>query len=71
MAGRPAGLGQKGSASLQLTTGDAFQYRVRYRRPFGTDWEDRFGVTRFGVFDDTILGTAVVLPAGCSDGMAG
>jgi formate dehydrogenase major subunit len=30
----------KGSASLQLTTGDARQYRVKYRRPFGTDWED-------------------------------
>src|SRR6267154_2590376 len=30
----------KGSASLQLTTGDARQYQVRYRRPFGTDWED-------------------------------
>ena len=30
----------KGSASLQLTTGGARQHRVRYRRPFGTDWED-------------------------------
>ena len=30
----------KGSASLQLTTGDAREYRVRYRRPFGTEWED-------------------------------
>jgi formate dehydrogenase major subunit len=30
----------KGSASLQLTTGDARQYRVKYRRPFGKDWED-------------------------------
>jgi formate dehydrogenase major subunit len=30
----------KGSASLQLTTGDARRYQVRYRRPFGTDWED-------------------------------
>ena len=30
----------KGSASLQLTTGDARQYRVRYRRPHGTEWED-------------------------------
>jgi formate dehydrogenase major subunit len=30
----------KGAASLQLTTGDARQYRVRYRRPFGTEWED-------------------------------
>ena len=25
----------KGSASLQLTTGDSRQYQVRYRRPFG------------------------------------
>ena len=30
----------KGSASLQLTTGDAREYRVRYRRPHGTEWED-------------------------------
>ncbi len=30
----------KGSASLQLTTGDAREYQVRYRRPHGTDWED-------------------------------
>ena len=29
----------KGSASLQLTTGAARQYRVLYRRPFGTGWE--------------------------------
>ena len=29
----------KGSASLQLTTGDARQYRVLYRRPHGTGWE--------------------------------
>lgn len=30
----------KGSASLQLTTGSARQYKVKYRRPFGTEWED-------------------------------
>jgi formate dehydrogenase major subunit len=30
----------KGSASLQLTTGKAREYKVRYRRPHGTDWED-------------------------------
>jgi anaerobic selenocysteine-containing dehydrogenase len=30
----------KGSASLQLTTGSARQYQVKYRRPFGKDWED-------------------------------
>jgi len=29
----------KGSASLQLTTGDARQYQVLYRRPYATDWE--------------------------------
>jgi formate dehydrogenase major subunit len=29
----------KGSASLQLTTGDARQYDVLYRRPRGTEWE--------------------------------
>src|SRR6201996_1420195 len=29
----------KGSASLQLTTGTAREYRVLYRRPHGTDWE--------------------------------
>jgi formate dehydrogenase major subunit len=29
----------KGSASLQLTTGTAREYRVRYRRPYGTEWE--------------------------------
>ncbi len=30
----------KGSASLQLTTGNAREYKVKYRRPFGTDWEE-------------------------------
>ena len=29
----------KGSASLQLVSGGARQYRVLYRRPYGTDWE--------------------------------
>jgi formate dehydrogenase major subunit len=29
----------KGSASLQLTTGDARRYQVLYRRPHATDWE--------------------------------
>jgi formate dehydrogenase major subunit len=30
----------KGSASLQLTTGSAREYKVKYRRSFGKDWED-------------------------------
>jgi formate dehydrogenase major subunit len=29
----------KGSASLQLVTGPAREYRVKYRRPHGTHWE--------------------------------
>jgi formate dehydrogenase major subunit len=29
----------KGSASLQLTTGDAREHQVLYRRPHGTEWE--------------------------------
>lgn len=29
----------KGAASLQLTTGAARQYQVKYRRPHGTEWE--------------------------------
>ncbi len=29
----------KGSASLQLTTGDARRFEVLYRPPHGTDWE--------------------------------
>jgi formate dehydrogenase major subunit len=29
----------KGSASLQLTTGTAREYRVLYRPPYGTEWE--------------------------------
>jgi formate dehydrogenase major subunit len=29
----------KGSATLQLTTGDSREHRVLYRRPHGTEWE--------------------------------
>jgi formate dehydrogenase major subunit len=29
----------KGSASLQLTTGSAREYKILYRRPYGTEWE--------------------------------
>jgi formate dehydrogenase major subunit len=30
----------KGSASKELVTGPAREYKVKYRRPNGTDWED-------------------------------
>ena len=45
----------KGSASLQLTTGEARQYRVRYRRPFGTDWEDLDLDTAMDMIADRVL----------------
>jgi formate dehydrogenase major subunit len=45
----------KGSASLQLTTGDARQYRVRYRRPFGTEWEDLDLGTAMDMIADRVI----------------
>ena len=45
----------KGSASLQLTTGDSRQYTVRYRRPFGTKWEDLDLDTAMDMIADRVL----------------
>jgi formate dehydrogenase major subunit len=45
----------KGSASLQLTTGDARQYRVKYRRPFSTDWEDLDLGTAMDMIADRVI----------------
>src|SRR6266702_7234375 len=45
----------KGSASLQLTTGHARQYRVRYRRPFGTEWEDLDLGTAMDMIADRVI----------------
>ena len=45
----------KGSASLQLTAGDARQYQVRYRRPFGTDWEDLDLDTAMDLIADRVI----------------
>ncbi|MBO0834887.1 MAG: dehydrogenase [Actinobacteria bacterium] len=45
----------KGSASLQLTTGGARQYRVRYRRPGGTDWEDLDLDTAMDMIADRVI----------------
>jgi formate dehydrogenase major subunit len=45
----------KGSASLQLTTGDARQYRVKYRRPFGTDWEELDLGTAMDMIADRVI----------------
>ena len=47
----------KGSASLQLTTGDAREYRVKYRRPHGTDWEDLDLDTAMDMIADRVIET--------------
>ena len=45
----------KGSASLQLTTGDARQYRVKYRGPFGQEWEDLDLDTAMDMIADRVI----------------
>jgi len=45
----------KGSASLQLTTGDARQHQVLYRRPFGTTWESLDLDTAMDMITDRVL----------------
>ena len=45
----------KGSASLQLTTGDARQYQMLYRRPFGTKWESLPLDTAMDMIADRVL----------------
>jgi formate dehydrogenase major subunit len=45
----------KGSASLQLTTGDARQHQVLYRRPFGTEWESLDLDTAMDMIADRVL----------------
>jgi len=45
----------KGSASLQLTTGAAREYKVRYRRPHGTQWEDLDLDTAMDMIADRVI----------------
>jgi formate dehydrogenase major subunit len=45
----------KGSASMQLTTGGSRQYRVKYRRPFGKNWEDLDLDTAMDMIADRVL----------------
>jgi formate dehydrogenase major subunit len=45
----------KGSASLQLTTGPAREYQVRYRRPGGTGWEDLDLDTAMDMIADRVI----------------
>ena len=45
----------KGSASLQLTTGEARQYQVLYRRPGGTNWESLDLDTAMDMIADRVI----------------
>ena len=45
----------KGSASLQLTTGDARRYQVLYRRPHGTEWESLDLETAMDMIADRVI----------------
>jgi formate dehydrogenase major subunit len=45
----------KGSASLQLTTGPAREYKVRYRRPYAADWEDLDLDTAMDMIADRVI----------------
>ena len=45
----------KGSASLQLTTGSARQYQIKYRRPFGKNWEDLDLDTAMDMIADRVI----------------
>jgi formate dehydrogenase major subunit len=61
----------KGSASLQLTTGSSREYKIKYRRPHGTEWEqldldramdmiaDRVIATRRATWEDELDGKRV------------
>jgi formate dehydrogenase major subunit len=45
----------KGSASLQLTTGSAREYKVKYRRPHAGDWEDLPLETAMDMIADRVI----------------
>jgi formate dehydrogenase major subunit len=45
----------KGAASLQLTTGPGREYRMKYRRAHGTDWEDLDLDTAMDMIADRVL----------------
>ncbi|MER7398153.1 formate dehydrogenase [Streptomyces sp. NPDC000151] len=47
----------KGSATLQLTTGDARRHQVLYRRPHGTDWEPLDLDTAMDMIADRVIET--------------
>jgi formate dehydrogenase major subunit len=45
----------KGSASKQLVTGPSREYKIRYRRPYGTEWEDLELDTAMDMIADRVI----------------
>jgi formate dehydrogenase major subunit len=45
----------KGAASLQLTTGPNREYRVKYRRPYGSGWEELELDTAMDMIADRVI----------------
>jgi formate dehydrogenase major subunit len=49
----------KGSASKQLVTGPGREYKVKYRRPHGTEWEELDLGTAMDMIADRVIATRV------------
>jgi len=47
----------KGSATKELVTGPSREYRVRYRRPHGTDWEELSLERAMDMIADRVIAT--------------
>jgi len=47
----------KGSATLQLVTGEAREKTIRYRRPYGNEWEDLDLDTAMDMIADRVIKT--------------
>ncbi len=45
----------KGSASKELVTGDQRELKIRYRKPFGTQWEDLDLDTAMDMISDRVI----------------
>ena len=57
----------KGSATKQLVQGDAREYRVKYRRPHGTEWEELSLDDAMEMIADRLIATRAETWEHCTD----
>jgi formate dehydrogenase major subunit len=57
----------KGSATKQLVQGDSREYRVKYRRPFGTEWEELPLEQAMEMIADRVIATRAATWEHCTD----